>query len=65
MKNVYDLEGNYFEWTSEANGTYGRVGRGGNFNDAYNGKFYPASVRGDNVPTGTNSNYSARLTLYL
>lgn len=27
-KNIYDLEGNVLEWTTEANGTYGRVGRG-------------------------------------
>ena len=27
-KNIYDLEGNVFEWTTEATDTYNRVGRG-------------------------------------
>ena len=27
-KNIYDLEGNVYEWTTEANATYGRVNRG-------------------------------------
>ena len=27
MKNVYDLEGNYWEWTAEAYSTDGRAGR--------------------------------------
>ena len=46
--NIYDLAGNVWEWTQEANGTDGRAGRGGNY--SYNGSNVPASGRGYNNP---------------
>lgn len=32
-RNIYDMEGNVFEWTTEAYGTSNRVYRGGNYKD--------------------------------
>ena len=46
--NIYDLEGNVFEWTTEADGTYGRVRRGG-----YYGSSGSASYRDDGTPAIT------------
>ena len=64
MKNIYDLEGNHYEWTVEANSTIGRTYRGSLYNNANNNSFDPASRRGSYSPT--NSDYfSSRATLYL
>ena len=65
MKNMYDLEGNVYEWTAEA--WYGRVrtSRGCLYNAAYSGIFNPASSRGYGDPTISNSFSSSRSTLYL
>ncbi len=41
--NIYDLAGNVWEWTQEADFTIGRAGRGGGYSD--NGSGYPASNR--------------------
>ena len=60
MNNIYDLEGNLFEWTAEAIYTYGRVSRGGNYNFSD-----PASYRGYYNPYNTVSRYSSRVTLYI
>ena len=65
MKNIYDLEGNHYEWTDEANWTNDRAFRGTNYNDAGNGNFSPASDRYDGNPTGSSSVGSSRTTLYL
>ena len=46
--NVYDMAGNVWDWTTEANSTSGRVYRGGGF--YYNGDF-PASGRVSNYPS--------------
>ena len=40
---IFDLAGNCFEWTQEANSTYGRIVRGGGYNRSGSG--YPASDR--------------------
>ena len=62
-KNIYDVAGNCYEWTTEANGTSYRVVRGGDyFSD---GSDIPASYRGDNYPTGSNSVGSFRPLLYV
>lgn len=62
INNVYDLYGNSFEWTQEANSTDYRVLRGG----FYNGDCSP-SFRSDLSPTVTHSYgvYSSRLALYV
>ena len=60
MKNVFDLYGCHIEWTLEANSTNRRVSRGG-----YSRGSNAPSSRYNNYPSGTNSNYSARLTLYI
>ena len=66
MKNIYDLEGNHYEWTAEAYSTSIRAYRGSSYLDASIGYFYPASDR-DNVVSPTDSFYynSSRSTLYL
>ena len=66
MKNVYDLEGNYWEWTAEANDTFSRVGRGGGYFGVSDGGFSPASSRlGDLYPTYTYGYTSSRSALYV
>ena len=66
LKNIYDLEGNNVEWTSQAGYTNGRVERGGNFDDASNGYFYAASSRGSGLSPYSATNYcTARISLYL
>ena len=64
MKNIYDLEGNYREWTAEAYSTSIRALRGSSYYDASNGGFTPASYRYADSPT-SDFNYSSRSTLYL
>ena len=66
MKNIYDLEGNHYEWTAEANSTDRRANRGSFSNGASIGFFNPASYR-DNYfsPTSSNVTVSSRSTLYL
>ena len=65
MKNIYDLEGNHYEWTAEANSTDGRAVRGSYYSSAYYGDFSPASDHFGSYPTGSDSYYSSRTTLYL
>ena len=60
-KNIYDLAGNCLEWTMEADYTYGRVERGGNYSRAN-----PVSVRGYYYsPTYSDDTGSFRPTLYI
>lgn len=47
--NIYDLAGNVWDWTMEANSPYGRVYRGGGYN--YNGDGVPADYRMKDSPT--------------
>ncbi len=60
LKNVYDLLGNSWEWTLEADSSYYRVYRGGDY-------YYSNSPanRFKSNPYGTDSDYSSRLTLYI
>ncbi len=63
LNNIYDMAGNCYEWTMEAAGSGGRVGRGGFF---YNlGTDHPVSYRSYNLPTFGNDNSSFRLALYI
>ena len=61
--NIYDLAGNYYEWTQEAHSTSRRIKRGGGYN--YSGSVYPASVRVNNNPGSSYSHNSSRATLYM
>ncbi len=60
INNIRDLEGNLYEWTLEAYGTYGRVFRGGGYDNSYS-----ASCRNSNGPLSTYSSNGSRLTLYI
>ena len=60
---IYDLAGNYLEWTQEAELTNYRVSRGGYCYDS--GSDYPGSDRSINTPSLANSGYAARATLII
>ena len=59
-KNIYDLAGNCYEWTMEANVTVHRVVRGGRYDGAR-----PVSIRSLSVPTNSGDSFSFRPTLYI
>ena len=63
VKNIYDMAGNVYEWTMEACGTDGRVGRGGCY--YISGGDYPASNRSYNIPVYSDNFVGFRVTLYL
>ena len=60
---IYDLAGNYYDWTQEAYSTSTRIVRGGYYNDS--GSYDPGSDRNFNYPSNTYSYYSARATLII
>lgn len=60
INNIYDLEGNVYEWILEASGTGSRVCRGGYYNLA----FSPSS-RSSYGPGSTYVYGGSRLTLYI
>ena len=60
--NIYDLAGNCWEWTQEANSTNRRAYRGGCY-DLYG--YSPVTNRSSDNPTNTNSYVSSRPTLYI
>ena len=63
-KNIYDVAGNCYEWTTEADNTYRRVLRGGICGS--NGSNYPASYRSFGYPANSLVNYySFRPLLYV
>ena len=61
--NIYDLAGNVREWTMESCVTYGRVNRGGNYDNS--GSENPSSNRYNSSPGGTSPGIGFRVTLYL
>ena len=61
--NIYDLAGNCREFTQEAANTYGRVIRGGYYNNSGSG--YPASDRDYDRPYYSLSFNSSRPALYI
>ena len=60
LSNIYDLLGNSYEWTQEANNTDNRVSRGGYYDFSY-----APNVRSNGDPTYTGSVFGSRLTLYI
>ena len=60
INNIYDLEGNLFEWTQEANNTCYRTVRGGAYLSSYSPSF-----RRDGIPSATSARYGSRLSLYI
>ena len=60
---IYDLAGNYSDWTQEAYITSNRIVRGGYCN--FSGSDIPGSVRGNGGPNYTNSYDTARATLII
>ena len=61
-KNIYDLEGNVNEWTTESYGLYNRVLRGNSYG---NGRTYPASYRANSLPNQSYAAYGTRSAIYL
>ena len=61
LNNIYDLYGNRFEWTLEADRTSYRVCRGG----CYYGSYSPSNRYFSSSPTDTSSFSSTRATLYI
>ena len=59
--NIYDLAGNVYDWTMEANSSRKRVMRGGN----YYGYSYTARYRDGNYPTGSTDYFGCRSALYI
>ena len=59
---IFDLAGNYYDWTQEAYSTTYRVSRGGNYNNSVS--INPAADRSLGTNNGSGS-YSARATLYI
>ena len=60
--NIFDLAGNVFEWTMEADGSSSRYKRGGYYD--VNGTYFPAKYRISNT-TFSSTYYGCRATLYI
>ena len=60
---IYDMAGNCYDWTQEANSSNFRISRGGVCN--FSGSSYPASDRITYNPSSSNSNLTSRATLYI
>ena len=61
--NIYDLAGNVWEWTQEANYTNNRAVRGGSY--CSNGSNGPASIRSYDSPDNSATAYGSRPTLII
>ena len=60
INNIFDLEGNLYEWTAGAASNSNRVIRGGAFNNER-----PANWRSASNTVNTYTNYSTRMSLYI
>ena len=60
IKNVYDLYGNFYEWTLEAGRDSVRLVRGGSLYNVYSPKDHNL-----HVPTGTSIGIGSRIALYI
>ena len=63
-KNIYDLSGNCYDWSQEANQTDYRVLRGGYYYDNSSDYTYSAG-RNDGIPTYSGDDASSRPQLYI
>ena len=61
--NIYDMAGNVYDWTLEANFTYSRVYRGGYY--YYDGSSDPVRNHYNDYPSGSYSNVGCRASLYI
>ena len=61
--NIYDLAGNVYDWTMEANYRDRRVLRGGVYSSY--GYYGPASYRNDSFPTSSDNSFGCRVSLYI
>lgn len=62
-KNIYDMAGNVWDWTAEANATSFRVVRGASYMNDASTQF--AACRASSVSTNSDSIYGFRMSLYL
>ena len=65
MKNIYDLEGNCAESTAEVNTEDTRTARGNQYDSVKFNSFFPASIRGYEIPYYTNGDCTTRAGLYM
>ena len=63
LNNIYDIAGNYWEWTMEANSDYCRVNRGGFY--YYPGSKQPVSGRNISTVSDNPGRIGFRLALYI
>ena len=62
INNIFDLEGNMWEWTQEAYDSYNRIHRGGYFDD-YTAS--PSALISNRFPRGASPNSSSRSSLFI
>ena len=60
---IYDMSGNLYEWTQEAQSSSIRILRGGSYD--FSGSSDPASVRSYSTPNETYGPITSRATLYI
>ena len=60
---IYDMAGNCYDWTQEANSSSYRIDRGGVY--GFSGSSVPASDRSSYYPINSISSYTSRATLYI
>ena len=61
--NIYDLAGNVYDWTVEADNSFGRVLRGGRY--SFTATISPAGYRGYSYSVNSNNFFGYRAILYI